>query len=441
MSRINSRFPGTHLLLDKFSRCLAQATTAEEKATTMVATRERINAWFSMANEFISESSWELAASHSGVTLSHRPSHLHAPGHLVRFEVQNFDLNQNAPDQACDVMVRPEVSGQMHDRSMDAMSIRWIKTLAPGDALVEQSSHHFFHRAAALLFGSFAGPAWNHFFYNETPVLARHQCRKNFPKAGDSTYACFQDHDGIGQENMMIWRKEKDGRGFRMVLVYSTPGDKWAKWASEFFKVMAQTTHRALEYYANRPGLKLMRAADANLYIILSLQNFRRGPPLLPAKPDEPEVITMSHERFGTSTWRRYSLRCSDFRCAQYLRKLTEGLGLPMETFDQLDGQPLVPYQCVVPRARWEEVRHRVLEVMRSQKSAYRFANGGRTAPSLIEEASAHFAVDASGQDQCSKELPTKVVVRKTFLEVDEEACMPSIKRSKSDIGLLSFFM
>ena len=36
-----------------------------------------------------------------------------------------------------------------------------------------------------------------------------------------------------------------------------------------------------------------MRVVDENFYIILALQNFRRGPPLLPAKPDEPDVITI----------------------------------------------------------------------------------------------------------------------------------------------------
>ncbi|CAK8986369.1 Voltage-dependent T-type calcium channel subunit alpha-1H, partial [Durusdinium trenchii] len=317
----------------------AATATAQTSCNSMVATTERINAWLSMAAENISESNWELAGSHSGAHLFHRPG---PRGHLVKFVFRNLSLC-DTPENSSDVMVRPEVSGQMHDRYMDGMSVRWIKTFAPGDSLVEQSSSHVFHRTLALLFGDFVGPSLNDFLYSNKPVLARHQCRKNFPEKGDSTYAIFLENEGF--ESMMIWRKEDDGETFQVVHVYSTPMDAWATWASPFFRMMAQTAYGAIQYYKDRPGLKQMRVVDENFYIILALQNFRRGPPLLPAKPDEPDVITIYNERFGSSTWKRYGFSSKELRCAEYLRELTAELGLEMETFDQLDGRPLVPYQ------------------------------------------------------------------------------------------------
>ena len=50
---------------------------------------------------------------------------------------------------------------------------------------------------------------------------------------------------------------------------------------------------------------------------------------------------------------------------------------------DTLDGQTLVPYQCVVRRDAWEAVRQRFNEAYPLQKTAYRHANGSSGAPGM----------------------------------------------------------
>lgn len=58
-----------------------------------------------------------------------------------------------------------------------------------------------------------------------------------------------------------------------------------------------------------------------------------------------------------------------------------------ISTQDSLDGQTLVPYQCVVLRSAWDPLREDLLSVEQLQRSAYRRANGGSSAPALQEEA------------------------------------------------------
>lgn len=50
---------------------------------------------------------------------------------------------------------------------------------------------------------------------------------------------------------------------------------------------------------------------------------------------------------------------------------------------DRLDGQVLVPYQCVVRRDAWESIRERFNVAYPLQKTAYRHANGGSGAPGM----------------------------------------------------------
>ena len=56
-----------------------------------------------------------------------------------------------------------------------------------------------------------------------------------------------------------------------------------------------------------------------------------------------------------------------------------------VETYDSLDGQRLVPYQCVVRTSAWEVAKPRFLEVFPLAKTAYRRCNGGSSAPGVHE--------------------------------------------------------
>lgn len=93
-----------------------------------------------------------------------------------------------------------------------------------------------------------------------------------------------------------------------------------------------------------------------------------------------------------------------------------------------MDGRTLMPYQCAVRREQWSSLRTRFVEVFLLQKTAYRRANGGSTAPSMHEGVEPRFSPDTSvmllrerlfrGKSQTAHQ---KVLVRRTFLELEED--------------------
>lgn len=102
----------------------------------------------------------------------------------------------------------------------------------------------------------------------------------------------------------------------------------------------------------------------------------------------------------------------------------------------ETSGQTLVPYQCVVVRQQWDEMRGTVLDALRLQKAAYRRLHGGTTAPSLIEHLPARFASESSDIGDMNEDGSrcTEVVVRKTFLEFkDMQVDREIIRRVQSE--------
>jgi len=94
----------------------------------------------------------------------------------------------------------------------------------------------------------------------------------------------------------------------------------------------------------------------------------------------------------------------------------------------------------VLLRQDWEKVKDLVMDAFRLQKAAYRRANGGTSAPGILEVASPHFIGQALSHGELNrKSLPEgprgpKMVIRNTFFEVYEGSpteC-PSMRRSKS---------
>ena len=61
-------------------------------------------------------------------------------------------------------------------------------------------------------------------------------------------------------------------------------------------------------------------ASDPVLKVVISMQSFKRGMPLLPAYPDEHCLTEIdAGERFGLRRWVRYEPRSTKFQLAQYL--------------------------------------------------------------------------------------------------------------------------
>lgn len=408
---------------------------------------EKMSAWFSLASAMMSDSDWEVADARPDASLSHRS----CPwgGHLIKIDLKNLHI-QGAPERASDLMVRPEVRGQHHDRFFEENKIEWQETLAPGDALVEQPSQMFILRMAALLFGNFAchGPFMQKGCLEARtfPVLARHQLRRDFPEEGDSSYAVFTS-DGVGQEQMTICRNTDKHQHFRIVLVFSTPttGSFWVDWTSPSFQMLTDTTYTVMHWYMNRPGVQQMRAIDENFYVCLALRNYNRGPPMI---PDESGTTAIRANGWENSqrprSWTRFQTGDGKFRLAEYLKCFTESLGHGIPAFDTLDGKVLVPYQCVVLRRQWESVRDYVQAALTLQRAAYRRANGGSRAPSLTEDAALRYAEGAAQLPKvnwCAGELkapwtlePARVLVRKTTLECDEETNeLVPVRKTKSE--------
>ena len=98
-------------------------------------------------------------------------------------------------------------------------------------------------------------------------------------------------------------------------------------------------------------------------------------------------------------------------------------LGFEIEADNSLDGQKLVPYQCVVRRADWEQMRSRFLVAYPLQKTAYRRANGGSGSPGVHEDVLPKFVTPTAVniQERMEQEAWPKLVVRKTFLDLEDD--------------------
>jgi len=283
-------------------------------------------------------------------------------------------------------------------------------------------------KMASVLFGNFQGQL-NTFFYDKTPGVARHQLRRDFPEEGDCTY--------VGQECILVSRKEADSsKRFRIVLVFRTPQDRWAHWAWPLFPMITDMFHMAMCRFVNRPEVKDLRLIDSKLYLVLCMRSFNRGPPMIPHHDYDGEIQISHGEDLGIMSWSRFQQKGKGFCLADYLKCFMDKLGHPLFFYDTLDGCKLVPYQCVVKRQDWEQLKKFFTPAFRLQKAAYRRGNGGTTAPSLVEDVRPH----CSSQEPCyakclHEETIVKTVVRKTFLELDEDDDEdgPPMRRTRSD--------
>lgn len=375
-----------------------------------LADRDRNNEWFDFARSCLSDSKWEMAANRPETSLSHRT----CPwgGHLIRFDNRKLFI-QNAPENPRDLLVRPEVRGMYKGSEI---KVQWRETLAPGEAVLERSTSMWVVKMASVLFGNFQG--LSNFFYENLPTLARHQLRRDFPEPGDCTY--------VGQECLLISRREPGERSrFQVVLVFRTPEDRWAHWAWPLYPMITDMFYKAMIRFLNGPQAQDMRATDSNLYLVLAMRSFNRGPPMIPHRGTEPADITISSSEDDLASWSRFRSSRKGFVLAEYLTVFVEKLGYNLQTYETLDSCKLVPYQCVVKRSDWEQLRESFTLAFRRQKAAYRRANGGTTAPSLVEDAEAHWASQGNGCFNPSEALPQatmiKTVVRKTFLELEED--------------------
>lgn len=209
------------------------------------------------------------------------------------------------------------------------------------------------------------------------------------------------------------------------------PGKRFPAWASDHFARLVARERQVMTNYLCSPEMDELRKEDELFYVVINLKSCPRGPPLLPQQaqiyetlPDRVEVDNGEFRYWARAIYDGFSLR-------SYMMQLLPAIGCPdVQVYDEMEGRQLVPYQAVVPRSQWENVKARFQEVFRVQQSAYRKLNGGTSAPKMAEDGTPRWA---TVPDTPPLEKPCKLTmgyyyeVRNTFVEMvldDEPVCV-----------------
>ena len=389
---------------------------------------ERVEDWFHLAPGLLSQDGWETSFARPLSTLSHCVSPW--GGHLIRFSYQDITI-ADAPENTAGVLVRPEVRAWVHRANPSpGSSFEVLNQLAPGDAVVKRWASWGFLRLCSVLFGDLAGHFMNYFFYDPAKPTEFHQrVRRDYPERGDSACAFFDQSEPL--EGILVCRPQGDPDKFMVNCVLRVPEDKFANWAKIHYMMLLESGRRTAQWFLNRPGISEMRSIDQQFYVVLAIHSFKRGMPQLPVQTPNPgDAVTRidAGQRMGLTTWVCYHpgmTGSSKFYLSDYIQLFLENIGASAQTYNLLDGRQLVPYQCVVAREEWNSVRARFCEAFTLQKTAYRRANGGSSAPGMHEGVEPRFLPDADlallrERIEFAQQQP-KIVVRNTFVEMDEE--------------------
>lgn len=393
-----------------------------------------VDEWFQAMPEVLTPVSWSLALARPNAQLWHRS----CPwgGHLIKFDLKNIQI-QDAPEKTSNLIVRPEVrAAESGVKGVAAETlINRSEFVAPGEAILEGRTCSFLFRLCNVLFGDISNPstAFPHYFFHDAvcPIAVHQKVRRDCPSEGDSAIAFWQG--GQTFHGIMVIRPETTKGEFNVVFAFRIMQDKFASWATFQFRKVLEAVHNTTQWFLNRPNIQKLREIDEKFYVVLSIQSFKRGLPMMPCSR-EPLVTIDAGERLGLPHWRRYKTQQEDnprksrFHLVEYVKILLNAIGEDIEAFDTLDGRELVSYQCVVRRTDWELLRNRFAEVVPLAKAAYRRANGGTYAPSIHEDAEAKFnpqeqTDQADGAEHAGQPEPdpTRLVVRNTFLDLEEQ--------------------
>ncbi|CAK9011778.1 unnamed protein product, partial [Durusdinium trenchii] len=138
-------------------------------------------------------------------------------------------------------------------------------------------------------------------------------------------------------ECLILIRPNSDGDRGRCsaYVVVRLCEDRFANWAREHFSLVLSSARRTALAYLNRPGVVQLREQDRRFYVIISLQSFKRGMPLLPAYKTEPSLTEIdAGTPYGLRRWLRYELSSSSkFHLADYLKVFLRRLGVEIEAY------------------------------------------------------------------------------------------------------------
>jgi len=385
---------------------------------------ESVEDWCDFMPNLLVADGWTLASTAAGSKLMH--SSCPWGGHLIKFELNNITV-KNAPKKTSNLTIRPEVRSLHQGQcSINGINVETMEFVAPGEAIVEASVSWGILRLCSVLFGDMAAQVMTRFYDQAAPVAWHQMARRDYPMEGDSAGTFWMEDDlEKPHEYLILTRPQSEKEKFTVFVIVRVYEDRFAKWASPYFSLVLRQANRTAESYLNRPGIVKLRQVDERFYVVLSMQSFKRGMPLLPARADEPSITSIdAGEPLGLHRWIRFEPESPKFQLFQYLPLFVERLGLKIEAYDRLDGQVLVPYQCVVRRDAWESIRERFNVAYPLQKTAYRHANGGSGAPGMHEDVPPRFvppAPVAALEEHLAAAQEPKLVVRRTFLDLEEQ--------------------
>lgn len=153
-------------------------------------------------------------------------------------------------------------------------------------------------------------------------------------------------------------------------------------------------------------------------YTVLTLKSCPRGPPLIPCRGVDKEII-FDPNSVRYHVWEAPSRE--GFSFPLYMRALLSAAGCDIPVYDGCYGLKLAPYQALVVNAEWEPIKSVFFELFSVQQAAYRHMNGGKGTPK-VQPAEPRF-VDL--QRDAQKSINMAVAEVKTFVEVfnPEERC------------------
>ena len=407
----------------------------------MAACPDSIEQWLQNVPNLLEDAGWQIGFEGPAGKLLKQSSPW--GGHLVKLSCQNIpvhNLGDGSP-----LFVRPEVRGWMlrSRPELNEEGFEVVKQLGTGEAMIMRRAYSSFFKLCNVFFSlhdeeedeglTFLFPIGEEFMHQAI--------RHNYPEMGDSVLVAQSHTQTYGGFAHGRRQKEPGLVSISLTLTVPTVG------VSVPFQSVITAARDLMDWYVNRPGMEEMRRLDQQFYVVLTIHSWPRGRPFLPvleeSTGDMEEVTTIdAGRRHGLAFWGRYKpcmVGRSSFLLSDYLMLFLERLGENVDMYQSLDGQELQHYQCVVARHEWQHVRDRFYSAYTLQKSAYRRANGGQSAPGMSEHAEPRFRTGRGLRQNLYRPVPTTprapaLVVHNTFLELEEpeELGTGAFKRARS---------
>ncbi|CAE7240497.1 unnamed protein product, partial [Symbiodinium microadriaticum] len=378
-------------------------------AGTMAVPPECNEEWFELVPNLLSHEGWEVAIDKGRCSLSH----CDCPwgGHIIKCSIEDVVVKNPPEDTSC-VFVRPETRERHQASCGDRFGrVELLEMLGPGEAVIKRFCSWGLLRLCTVLFGRLARPYVEFSFTSgDGACTALQKVSRDYPKKGDCAIGLFH-YTGEPPEGywsakrhcvhaacagLLHCRPQADGK-FHISGIFSVSEDKFARWATTHFELLIESCRRTCQWWLNRPGVEELRSHDQAAYVTLTIQSWQRGFPFLPSdagQETESTVTIAAGEALGLTGWTRFDpsmVGDEKFRFSSYLQRFLRNLNIPVVVYDRLDGRKIVPYQCIVRSEEWMEIRSHFLQAFSLQKTAYRHANGGTTAPNVHDNSKPRF--------------------------------------------------